>query len=344
MNKPTIEDVARKAGVSKGTVSAVINNRSTIKASTRELILKVIKDLNYRPKGFARILKGRNSEKSVGLITRSLDNPFYTSIAMGIKHYANTRGYVLLVACSESNHENERTISQLFSNKDVNGVIISPIMDGTIEIDHLFRLKSINYPFVLLEHVPGIDANVVSIDNLKATENAVKYLLECGHTKIIHFTGPDYASHTTERITGFRSAFSESKFIFNDKLLVKCGSNFNDGYETGLKYFGNITKEEWPTAVICYNDVVALGLISALKELSICVPEDISIIGTDDINISRFWSPKLSTISVPLEELGQIAAEILINSIESHQAVPTIQKILDSKLIIRESCKDLRQS
>ncbi|MCA9731141.1 LacI family DNA-binding transcriptional regulator [candidate division KSB1 bacterium] len=342
MKKTTIEDVARKAGVSKGTVSAVINNKPTVKSSTREHVLKTIKELNFRPKGFARVLKGQNVEKSIGLIARAFDNPFYTSIAIGIKRYANAKGYALFVASSEGNHANEETISRLFSNKDVKGAIIAPVLDGTIEIAHLFNLRAINYPFVLLEEVPGIQTNVVSIDNTNSTYKATKYLIDSGHEKIIHFSGPEYSSHTFERINGFRNAFSESNLIFNKELIIPAGSHFQDGYKTGKQYFSSIAPENRPSAVVCFNDVIAFGLIAALKELSIQVPEDISIIGHDDIEFARYWSPPLTTISTPVDELGRIAADILIRSIESPHALPAEKKILQADLVIRESSKRLK--
>lgn len=343
MKRTTLKDVAKKAGVSNGTVSAVINNKDTVKGDTRENILRVIKELNYRPQGSARTLKGE-VENSIGLITRTLDNPYYTSIAMGIKHYANLKGYVLFIACSEGSHETEKKISHLFSSKEIKGSIIAPVIDGTNEIDHFFKMKSVNYPFVLLENIPGLDISVVGMNNVIATEKATKYLLDCGHKSIIHFAGPSFASHTIDRINGFRSAFSETTLRFNKDLIIECGSHFDDGYSVGYKYFNNFKKkEDAPTAVVCYDDFVAFGLISALKDLSINVPNDVSIIGIDDISYSKYWSPKLTTISVPLEEIGQIAAEILINTIENHKVMPTVKKIIEPELIIRETTKDLRK-
>jgi len=287
MKKVTISDVAKNAGVSKGTVSAVINSRSTVTAKTREHVLRVMKELNYRPLGQARNLKGQKIEKSIGLIMRELDNPFYTSVAVGIKKYANSRDYILIIASSESDHQTEEDISQLFAAKDVKGVIIAPVIDGTVEIGHLFRLKMINYPFVMLEEVQGILANVVSINNVKATTEAVKYLIEHGHKNIVHFAGPKFASHAYERMEGFRNAFSESHLVFNDDLIICCGSHFHDGYEKGKAYFKTIDKVKFPMAVVCYNDVVALGLMSALHHMNIAVPEQVSIIGNDDIEFAR---------------------------------------------------------
>jgi len=342
MKKATITDVAIQAGVSKGTVSAVINNRSSVKTTTREHVLSVMKDLNFRPKGFARSLKGQKMERSIGLIIRELDNPFYTAVAMGIKKYANSKDYVLFIASSESDHANEENISQLFASKDVKGSIIAPVINGKVEIEHLFSLKTINFPFVMLEEVQGIQANVVSINNVQAAKIAVKHLIKLGHKDIIHFSGPKYASHTYERINGFRNAFSESELIYNKDLIIDCGCHFHDGYEAGIKYFKNINSTRLPLAVVCYNDVVAMGLISALQELSIKVPEQVSIIGNDDIEFAQHWNPALTTVCTPLEELGRRAAEILIKNIEAPAILPIERHVLKAKLVERSTTLDLR--
>ena len=224
MKRITIEDVAKQAGVSKGTVSAVINAKNTVKPATRDHILDVMKELHFRPRGVARNLRNGNQDKSIGIIIKDLNYPFYTSIATGAKEHANNKGYSVVVTSSEDDHESEKTLSHLFSTKDIKGTIIAPIVEGTAEIEHLFKLKMINYPFVLLEDVKGIQANVVAIDNLKAIKKAVTYLIDSGHTKIIHFAGPPNSSHTQERIEGFRHAFSESPLIFNKDMIISVGS------------------------------------------------------------------------------------------------------------------------
>ncbi len=344
MKRPTINDVAEKAGVSKATVSAVINDRDTVKSATRDHVLAIIKELNFQPKGQARGLKGRTSDRSIGLLVRELDNPFYTSVAAGVKKYANEKDYSLFIASSERDHQNEETLTRQFASKEVKGAIIAPVIDGNTEIDHLFRLKNLNYPFVMLEEVSGIRTNVVSIDNLKAVTDAVKYLIECGHSRIVHFSGPEFASHSHERINGFRNAFSESRLVYNDGLVVPCGSHFDDGYRTGLEYFNGTSPDRFPMAVVCYNDMVAMGLMSALKNLSIRIPEQVSVIGIDDIEFARHWSPALTTISTPLEALGEKAAEILIRNIEAKTAFPVETHVLEAELVIRETVLDLNVS
>ena len=339
MKKITIEDVAKRCGVSKGTVSAVINAKNTVKPATRNHILEVMKELNFRPKGIARNLKNGVQDKSIGIILKDLNYPFYTSIASGAKEYANSKGYSLIVTSSENDHECEKKFSHFFSAKDIKGTIIAPIVEGSAEIEHLFKLKMINYPFVLLEDVKGIQANVVAIDNLRAIKKAVKYLIDSGHSKIVHFAGPPQSSHTQERIEGFRHAFSERTLVFNKDMIVSVGSKYEESYIKTIEYFKN--KKDFPTAIVCFNDQQALAVLAALKELKISVPEDISIIGNDDIYYAKIYPVSLTTIRAPQYEIGQRAAEILIRNIESSTILPIERVVLDTELIVRESTKVL---
>lgn len=341
MKRITIIDVAKRAGVSKGTVSAVINAKNSVKPGTRDHILNVMKELHFRPKGVARNLKNGKEDKSIGIVIKDLGYPFYTSIATGVEEYANSKGYSVIITSSENDHELEKKFTHLFSAKDIKGAIIAPIIEGTSEIEHLFKLKMINYPFVLLEDVKGIQANVVAIDNLKAIKKAVKYLIDSGHTKILHFAGPPASSHTHERIEGFRHAFSESTLAFSDEMIVSVGSRYEESYGNTLKYFKNITKKDFPTAIVCFNDQQALAVITALKKLGIRIPEDISIVGNDDIYYATIYPVPLTTIRAPKEEIGRTAAEILIRNIESSTIIPIEKVVLDTEFIIRESTRVL---
>jgi len=341
VKKITIEDVAKRAGVSKGTVSAVINAKNTVKSVTRNHILEVMKDLNFRPKGVARNLKNGIQDKSIGIIIKDLSYPFYTSIALGVKKYANSMGYSVIVCSSENDHECEKRFSDLFSSKDIKGAIIAPIVEGDAEIEHLFKLKMINYPFVLLEDVKGIQANVVAIDNSRAIRKAVKYLIDNGHKKIVHFAGPPQSTHTQERIEGFRHAFSERTLVFNDDMVVHIGSKFEDSYFKTIEYFKSKKRKDYPTAIVCFNDQQALGVMIAFKKLNIKIPDDISIIGNDDIYYAKIYPVPLTTIRAPIEEIGTKAAEILIRNIESSTLLSPEKIILDAEFVVRESTKVL---
>lgn len=343
MKKITIVDVAKKAGVSKGTVSAVINGKNSVKPATRDAILEIMKELNFRPKGVARNLKNTAQDKSIGIIIKDLNYPFYTSIASGAKEYANSKGYSVIITCSENDHECEKKFSHLFSTKDIKGTIIAPIIEGTAEIEHLFKLKMINYPFVLLEDVKGIQANVVAIDNLKAIKKAVKYLIDSGHTRIVHFAGPPNSSHTQERIEGFRHAFSERTLVFKKDMIVSIGSDYEESFDKTLEYFNNRKKEDYPTAIVCFNDMQALAVMRALKELNISVPDDISIIGNDDIYYAQIYPVPLTTIRAPQHEIGKKAAEILIRNIEASAQLPIEKIVLDTEFVIRDSSRVLNK-
>jgi DNA-binding LacI/PurR family transcriptional regulator len=337
MKRITIVDVARRAGVSKGTVSAVINAKQSVKPATRNHVLEVMKELHFRPKGVARNLRNSDLDKSIGIINKDLNYPIYTSIALGAKEYASTKGYSVIVASSENDHEGEKKITHLFSAKDIKGAIIAPIVEGSAEIEHLFRLKMINYPFVLLEDVKGIQANVVAIDNLRAIKKAVKYLMDIGHTKIVHFAGPPASSHTQERIEGFRDAFSESTLAFRQEMIVSIGSRHEESHGATLNYFKSRSRADYPTAIVCFNDQQALAVMNALKELGSRVPEDISIVGNDDISYAAAYPVPLTTIRAPQREIGKTAAEILIRSIESSSLLPNERVMLETEFVVRQS-------
>ncbi len=341
MKKITIDDVARRAGVSKGTVSAVINAKDSVRSGTREHILEVMKQMNFRPRGGARNLRNGHQDRSIGIIIKDLSYPFYTSIATGVKDYASSKGYSVIITSSENDHEWEKKFTRLFSAKDIKGAIIAPIVEGTAEIEHLFKLKMLNYPFVLLEDVKGIQANVVAIDNLRAIKKAVKYLIESGHTRIVHFAGPPSSSHTQERIEGFRHAFSESPLVFSKEMIVSIGSRYEEAHGAAVKYFRNRPRKEYPTAIVCFNDQQALAVMSALKELKIRVPEDISIVGNDDIYYANLYPVPLTTIHAPQREIGERAADILIRNIESPSIFPTERIVLETEFIVRGSTRVL---
>jgi LacI family transcriptional regulator len=341
MKKITIVEVAKRAGVSKATVSAVINAKRTVKPTTRNHVLEVMKELHFRPKGVARNLRNGDLNKSIGIIIKDLSYPLYAQIAIGAKEYAKIRGYSVIVASSENDHEDEKKITHLFSAKDIKGAIIAPIVEGTAEIEHLFRLKMINYPFVLLEDVRGIQANVVAIDNLRAIKKAVKYLIDNGHSKIVHFAGPPASSHTQERIEGFRDAFSESTLAFCKDMIVSVGSRHEESYGATEKYFKNRSPNDYPTAIVCFNDQQALAVLTALQHLGIRVPDDISIIGNDDISYASSYPVPLTTIRAPQLEIGKTAAEILIRNIESPTLLPNERVVLETEFVVRQSSRAL---
>jgi len=339
VGRPTIQDVAEKAGVSKATVSAVINDKDTVRESTRANVLEAIRQLNYRPRAAARQRLSTERMRFVGFVLREIGNPYYAEIITGADSFLREHGYITLVAASEGDFETEQRITRLFTYKDVDGILLTPAMDGDTDLSHIFELKRHNVSFVLLEEIRGIQANLVDVDNVHGAKQAVLHLMELGHTHIIHFAGPEYSLHSQERVDGVRRAYSESELAFSEHLVVPAGDSLENGYRTGLEYFSRCLSEDFPTAVTCYNDLVALGLSRALEELGLRVPEDVSVVGYDDLKLLEYLSAasRLTSVRVPKFEVGRTAAEILHNQIQASRALPPRKVYLHAELVVRET-------
>jgi LacI family transcriptional regulator/LacI family repressor for deo operon, udp, cdd, tsx, nupC, and nupG len=338
--RPTISEVAQEAGVSKATVSAVLNDKGTVNQSTRDRVLEVIERLNYRPSSLAR-RTGADRAKSIGLLIKETHNPFYADIITSARRRAQADGYTLLVASSEGEYESERRIFELLRAKDVDGMLVNPVFDEHTDLSPLFELKRRNFPLVLLEEIRGVPATLVDIDNVDATHRATKHLLDLGHVHIAHFMGPRYSIHSEQRAAGMRRAYSESSLIFRDELLIPAGSRLEDGYRSGKEFFGSISAADRPTAVICFNDLVAIGLMRALRELGLSVPGDISIVGHDDIDLLAYLPLGLTTIHVPKRDMAEVATELLIRHIESREALMPRRVLVHAELVVRESTRSL---
>jgi DNA-binding LacI/PurR family transcriptional regulator len=339
VGRPTIQDVADLAGVSKATVSAVLNDKGTVKESTRVDVLGAMRELNYRPQPAARRRLASQGLRSVGFVLREIANPYYAEIITGAESYLRERGYITLVAASEGDFKAEQRIISLFTLKDLDGILLTPVMDNETDLSHIFDLKRRNVRFVLLEEIRGIQANLVDVDNIEGAKSAARHLIDLGHVHIVHFAGPEYSLHSEERVDGVRSAYSESHLVFSGDLVVRAGDSLEDGYRTGLQYFRQRPPDDRPTAVTCYNDLCALGLCRALDELGLRVPEDISVVGYDDLQIIHYLpsASRLTSVRVPKFEVGRTAAEILHQEIENANPGPPRKVYLQAQLIVRES-------
>ena len=334
--RPTIMDVARQTGVSKATVSAVLNDSAAVKTDTRDRVLAAIELLNYRPSQQSGA-KSPRRYRSIAVIIKEHDNPYYDEVVAGVRAHAETQGYMLFVVSSEGSYTSERRAVELLRDKDVDGLIAAPVMDEHADLSHFFELKRRNFPFVFLEQVRGVPASLVDLENVGASQKAVEYLFGLGHRRIAHFAGPAYSTHSQERVAGVHRAYSNSNLVFGADVVVHAGAHFEDGYRCGHALFQSRTEADRPTAVTCYNDLVAMGLCKALSELGIRCPEDVSVVGFDDIKFCENFMVPLTTIHVPKFEMGNLAAQMLIRHIESKQAVTPRKVYLDATLVVRRS-------
>jgi LacI family transcriptional regulator len=335
--RATIYDVAQYASVSASTVSAVLNDKPTVKVSTRENVLRAIEALSYRPRPAIRRPAAPPGLRSVGFILREPANPYYAEVMAGAEEYLHERGYRMLLGASHGDGDRERELVELYQLKDFDGILLTPVRNRQSDLAHLFDLRRRNIRFVLLDEVPGIQASLVDVDNVDGAKQGLQHLIDLGHTEIVHFAGPANSLHSDERLAGVRAAYSESHLVFSDALVVRAGDSLEEGYRAGLELFRDRPAAQRPTGVTCHNDLVALGLCRALSELGLRVPDDVSVVGYDDLPLLNFVSPPLTSVRVPKREVGRIAAEILHEEIE-HGPPATPRKVyLRADLVVRAS-------
>ncbi len=341
MSRVTIREVAARAGVSIGTVSAVINGKSTVKDATRSRVKAAIDSLEYRPVEAARRRLQTPREKSIGFIIKELHNPYYADIIVGAQQTAEVHGFRVICMSSEQRFEYEKEAIQTLASKDVEGIIINPALGDDPDVSHLEDLRERNIPFVLLEGMRGdFPASIVDVDNEAAAHGLTRYLVEIGHRRIAHFAGPRVSMHAGERLDGIRRALAESGLVLRAEDLVHAGAALEDGYRAGIERFAGRGPER-PTAVTCFNDLIAVGLLRALHELGLRVPEDVSVTGFDDINVARYLTVPLTTMRMPRNEMGRQSAELLIRRMRQPITVPPERITLETDLVVRASTRRL---
>ena len=343
-SRTTIRDVAERAGVSNATVSNVINEKGKVSESTRKTVLKAIEALNYRPNASAQRKLQSSGPKSIGLVVKEIHNPYFADVIVAAQEMANQKGYSIILSSSEGDREKEGRIVDLLVEKDIDGIVINPLLDRDADLSHLFDLKRRNIPFVLLEQVHGLRANLVDVDNLRASREMTNHLIELGHEEIVHFAGPEYSMHSEERIEGFRHAFFDSRLVYSEDFVVRAGARLEEGYAAGMSFFSDLAPDQRPTAVMCYNDLVAIGLMRALRELDIDVPGDVSITGFDNINTGEYAPVPLTTMGVPTDEMGRAAVEMVIHQIESRGQQDPQTVNLKAELVVRGSTAAVPQA
>jgi len=334
--RPTLSDVARHAGVSNATASVALNGNGSVSPATRDRVHAAAELLNYRPLQAGKRLGGTTG-RSIGVLVKELDSPYFAGVIAGARAHARARGYTLLVASSERDSEDERQAVELLNASDVGGLIITAMMDEKADLSHLFELKRRNVPFVLLGDIPGLPASVVDVDNVGASRAAVEHLIAQGHKRIVHFAGPTGSLHGEERVDGVRRACAAALLAFTDADVVPAGLTLADGYQAALAYFANRAAADRPTAVTCHNDLVAIGVCRALAELGLRVPEDVAVVGFDDIPILEYLAVPLTSVRVPTLRMGEIAAELLLDAMEANESRAPQKVYLDAELVVRQS-------
>ncbi|MCK4260150.1 MAG: LacI family DNA-binding transcriptional regulator [Halanaerobiales bacterium] len=324
----TIMGVAKLAGVSVGTVSNVINNKVNVLPHTRKKVLDAIEELNFQPSESARVLK-RGKTNTIALLIPEISRPFYYMLIEGIESAASKNGYDLILYKTHRKPSVEAKWLQLLGEKKVDGVILVSIVVDDKALDIVVEKK---YPVVLLEKHEVIPS--VYIDNRKGAFKAVEYLIKLGHRKIIFINGSTKTVPGMMRLQGYIEALSKYNISFDKNLYYEGEFETEDGYE-GIT---SILAEHEATAVFAGSDTIAIGVVSGLRSMGLSVPEDISVIGFDDIYMASMLNPPLTTIRQPSYEMGCEAVEIFVDII-NNEGKKKNEKEFETELVIRNSCK-----
>jgi len=334
----TIKDVAAKAGVSVATVSNVINNTRYVSDDLIKKVQDAIREVGYHPNVLARGLR-RGDTKSIGLVLPDNSNPFFAELARQIENMGYEHGYGFFLCNSASDPKREATYIDMLISKQVDGIIF---IASHSDSGHLMELKNRDIPVVLVDReIPLLLGDMVLTNNELGGYQATKYLIELGHQKIACFTGPSDVTPSADRVIGYRKALTEAGIRIRDEYILV--GDFM--YQSGEKLLAHLlTLEDVPTAIFVCNDMMAIGVIKQAKISNIRIPEDISIVGFDDIQFVTAVSPALTTVAQPVRELAQTAISLLIDKIQNESDLSEGTRIvLDPTLKIRNSCRKIEQ-
>ncbi|HEX2946082.1 MAG TPA: LacI family DNA-binding transcriptional regulator [Clostridia bacterium] len=330
----TIDYVARMANVSKATVSRVINNKvEGVGKETRARVQKVIDEYGYHPNLLARGI-ATSRTKIIGLVIPDIMNPFFPAVVKSIEEYASVNGYTVILCNTDSSPEKEsKCISTLIANR-VDGVILASGLDEKNQIQQEFKKYSI--PYVLIDRrMKNNRCAGIFVDNEYAFYTAADFLVKHGNTKIAFIQGPSNLSTTLERLEGYRSVLKQYDIPFDPDLVAQGDFSYGSGYKAVTDLCNKGTRF---SAVLASNDMMAIGALNALHNLGYKIPDEIEVIGFDNIEFSKMVNPPLTTMEQPIYELGAKAAQALIKAIEGQNLAETNIR-LEAKLVIRETTR-----
>jgi len=327
--QPTIRDVAERAGVSHQTVSRVINGHELVSGATRERVERAIRDLNYVPSPIARGLIS-NRTHSIGLVSSAISDQFFGEVAAGAEAEARRCGYYLVIASVEEHAEaDERAYLRLMLERRVEGLIVArPRLP--ISVDQV-SLQQVPVVAIASAEAPGL--TVVDVDNRGGGRDAVAYLLAQGHRRIATITGPMEWCSSQHRLEGYREALAAAG-VGPEPSLVEQADGW-DPVDGQLAMGRLLTRGVSFTALFAYSDLIAIGAIQELRTRGLRVPEDVSIVGYDDIRVAAYVDPPLTTIRQPTREVGERAASLVLDAIA--HGVRSETTLLPTQLVVRRS-------
>jgi LacI family transcriptional regulator len=332
----SMRDVARLAGVSVATVSAVLNGKDTVSAGATRRVEEAMKALDYHPDQVARSLRvGRTNV--IGMIVPDISNPFFSEIMRSVEEASEKKGFsVIMCDSNEDSGRERRHLSTLYSRR-VDGVLLaSSVSDAAQD-----RLTMRRFPIVFVDAIPvGTKYGAVIVDNLQGAHAATRHLIELGHSKVAIITGSLDRSVAIDRLEGYRKAMQEAGLVVADDYIKKGDFHVTSGYRCGIEL---MKSPEAPTAIFSCNNAMTLGLLRALADLSIPCPARVSVVGFDDADWATSFAPRITCVAQPTNEIGKVATEMLLEKILSRNGnhePPNV--VLQAELRVRESAMRLQ--
>ena len=333
----SIKDVALKANVSTTTVSHVVNSTRFVSDKVRHDVELAIRELNYVPSAVARSLKS-NTTKTIGMLIPNCSNPYFAEIVRSVEDHCFGAGYALILCNTDDDPHRQAAYLQVISEKRIDGTII--ISTGE-DADLLRLLKGLTIPTVLLDReIREVNCDLVETAHLQGALMATEHLIALGHRRIACLAGPANLNSSVQRIEGWRTALAQSGLAAEASDLLWQSDFSSQGGFTTMQSI--LRSPQVPTAVFVCNDLMCIGALSAAHQASVRVPQDMSLIGFDDIELARFASPALSTIAQPKHLIGVTAVDMVLERIQGGR-LQARQVILQPELIIRNSTANVNQ-
>jgi LacI family transcriptional regulator len=323
----TVYEVAKRAAVSPATVSRVLSNSThPVSAETRLKVLRAARELNFLPNALARSLLLRQS-KAIGVLIPDVSNPYYAGILRGVEDMAGQHGYSVIACNTDRNREKQLAYLRSLLERRVDGIVVT---GGTFEHEEARLLKHMGLPAVLIGRHP-VRLPTVGVDNHAAARLAVQHLIDLGHRRIAFVAGPPQSLTAHDRLEGYRSTLEAAGLKPSPELVVAGDFTAASGYEATFQL---MQTGDPPTAIVASNDRMAIGAMRALHEMGLEVPTEVSVVGFDDAPLAPFVVPALTTVSVPMYDLGRKAAELLFARLGGRR-VSSLE--LEVKLVVRET-------
>lgn len=336
MNRPTQVDVARLAGVSRATVSYVLNRqtegRVPISEETRQRVLEAIEELGYEPDARAQALRSGNTN-TIALIIPDLRNPHFSEYATGIEEAARAAGYHLLLSSTTMNNEYGREIFKDLARRRFDGLILASsfILESNEAQATLEQVRKRGLPIIEMSENYGVDS--ISAEYRDATREVMSYLFSLGHRRIGFINGVGGHELGQDRLEPYKESLKEANLPIDTQLIADCGPTIDDGYQAAKSLLQLPAR---PTAIVSINDLLAIGALRAAEDLGLRVPNDLSLVGFDDIAMAKYIVPRLTTVSKNAHALGMLAFETLLARMQN----PDLPRQVihgSTTLIIRES-------